>query len=111
MVVLVVAVVLIGSGGSNESAPTTSSRTLTVTVKALKPVGGIKELVVKQGQRARYVVTSDRPEEIHTHGYNIARDVAPGKPARFDFVANISGIFAVERAPAGVQIMKLTVEP
>jgi nitrous oxide reductase len=110
LVVVVVAVIIIGSGGG--SSPTDgSAKPVTVQVKDFKPVGGIKELTVKKGDQVHYTVTSDQPEEIHTHGYDIAKDVAPGKPAVFDFKATIDGVFDVELEHHGVQIMSLKVEP
>jgi nitrous oxide reductase len=110
VVVVVVAVIVIGSGGGS-SSPAGSDEPVTVQVKDFKPVGGIKELTVKKGDQVHYTVTSDQPEEIHTHGYNIAKDVAPGKPAVFDFKATIDGVFDVELEHHGVQIMSLKIEP
>jgi hypothetical protein len=110
VVVLIVAVIVIGPGGGS-SSDKTSSGPVTVDVKDFKPVGGIKTLTVKKGERAQYTVNSDQAEEIHTHGYNIAKDVAPGQPAKFDFVANIDGVFVVELEHHGVQIMSLKVTP
>jgi hypothetical protein len=111
VVAAVAAIVLLSSSGSSTPPIEAQSQPLQVTVRDLKPVGGIKDLTVKQGQDARYVVTSDKPEEIHTHGYNIAKEVGPGKPARFDFKATITGVFDVELEHAGIQVMRLTVEP
>jgi hypothetical protein len=113
IVVVIVAVVAIGPGGGSSSSPpaATSGAPLTVQVRNYKPVGGIQDLTVKKGDRVRYTVESDKPEEIHTHGYDIARDVAPGKPAKFDFKATIDGEFEVELEHHGVQIMRLTVQP
>jgi hypothetical protein len=112
VVVLVIAVIVIGpGGGSDDDGAASTGGPITVDVKDFKPVGGIKTLTVKKGQRAQYTVTSDKAEEIHTHGYDIAKDVGPGKPAKFDFVANIDGVFDVELEHHGTQIMSLKVEP
>jgi|tagenome__1003787_1003787.scaffolds.fasta_scaffold20705502_3 hypothetical protein len=109
VVVLVIAVIVVKPGGSSDNAASTGP--VTVDVKDFKPVGGIKTLTVKKGQHARYTINSDEAEEIHTHGYNIAKDVGPGAPAKFDFVANIDGVFVVELEHHGTQIMSLKVEP
>jgi hypothetical protein len=109
VVVLVLAVIIIKPGGGSSGDASTGP--LTVQVKDFKPVGGIKSLTVKKGEHAQYTIDSDQAEEIHTHGYNIAKDVAPGKPAKFDFVANIDGVFVVELEHHGVQIMSLKVTP
>jgi hypothetical protein len=110
VVVLVVAVIVIKPGGGSDDSAS-SSAPITVDVKDFKPVGGIRTLTVKKGQHARYTIDSDKAEEIHTHCYDIAKDVGPGKPAKFDFVANIDGVFVVELEHHGTQIMSLKVNP
>ena len=98
------------SDGATQTT-TTASAGLTIAVRDNKPVGGVQKLTVNKGDRVRFTVTADQPEEVHTHGYDIAKDVAPGKPARFDFKASIEGIFEAELEQAGVPILKLTVNP
>ena len=44
----------------------------------------------------RIVVSSDAADEIHLHGYDIEKNAAPGTPARFNFKANIEGVFEIE---------------
>lgn len=83
-----------------------------VLVRDAKPVGAIKKITVKKGTRARIEVTStDTSDEVHLHGYDVTRDVAPGSPARFSFVAEAEGIFEIELHGSGTQIAQLTVEP
>jgi len=84
----------------------------TVRVAGGKPVGGIEEITVKQGARARIQVTSsDTSDEVHLHGYDISRDIAPGHRARFSFEAGAEGIFELELEGSHTQIAQLTVEP
>ncbi len=73
------------------------------------PKGGIVRETVKKGDRVVLVVTSDVADHIHLHGYDIMRDVAPGKPARLPFKATIPGRFEVELEDRGVQIADITV--
>ena len=83
-----------------------------VRVRGGRPVGGVKKLTVKKGDRARFEVTStDTTDEVHLHGYDITRNVAPGSAARFSFEANAEGIFEVELHGTHTQIAELTVEP
>ncbi len=83
-----------------------------VRVRAGKPVGGVKKITVKKGERARIEVTSpDTSDEIHLHGYDISRDLKAGGRVRFSFDANAEGIFEIELEGAGTQIGQLTVEP
>lgn len=84
---------------------------LAIRVSANEPVGGMRKLTVRKGDRVQFTVTSDQPEEVHTHGYDITENVSPATPARFDFPAEIEGIFEVELERSGVQILSLTVNP
>ena len=134
VVVAVVGIVLISSRGGDDddsgSAGTTTTETQpgepTATVRAPKPQpqfetitladgavrGGEKEITVSRGEIARIEVKSDAADEIHLHGYDVYKDVAPGKPARFRVKANAEGIFELEAHDLGhVIIGNLVVEP
>jgi hypothetical protein len=143
-VVIVVAVVIAASGGDDngdQAAQTTQSTTQdrtktsggetpTETQETAPPepavnririqggsvAGGPANIMVKKGDVARIVVSSDAPDEIHLHGYDIEKPVKPGKPATFVFTANIEGIFEIESHKAEDEgrdplLGKLTVEP
>jgi FtsP/CotA-like multicopper oxidase with cupredoxin domain len=94
-------------------APVAKPRPKVTTVRAvgLEPVGGITSIKVDKGDTVRFTVTSDQPENVHLHGYDVEKPVAPGKPARYVFKANIEGIFEVELEESGVQLIKLQVDP
>jgi len=59
-------------------------------------VGGAKDIEVTRGDTVRIVVSSNAPDDIHLHGYDIEREVAPGQPASFRFKANAEGAFEIE---------------
>ncbi len=83
-----------------------------IRVRGGKPVGEIRKITVKKGERARIEVTStDTSDEVHLHGYDVTRNVAPGRRARFSFEANAEGIFEIELHATHTQIGQLTVEP
>lgn len=71
----------------------------------------LERVTVRRGQQVVLVVTSDVSDHIHLHGYNVLRDVAPGKPARLAFRATIPGRFEVELEDRHVQIADVTVRP
>jgi hypothetical protein len=58
--------------------------------------GDVKSIEVAKGDTVRIVVSSDVEDEIHLHGYDIERQAAPGKPARFKFKADVEGAFELE---------------
>ena len=44
----------------------------------------------------RIVVSADAHDDIHLHGYDIEKNVDPGRPARFQFKADAEGVFKIE---------------
>lgn len=87
-----------------------------IRIRGGEVVGGPAEIKVTKGDVARIVVRGDAADEIHLHGYDIYEPLAPGKPARFVFTADIEGIFELEShvaedAGRDPLIGKLTVEP
>jgi hypothetical protein len=79
--------------------------------KDAKPVGGVQELEFGQGQQVEFFVTSQVADEVHVHGYDIMKDVEPGKPAKISFKGDVSGRFEVEMEDHAEQIVDLTVKP
>jgi hypothetical protein len=75
------------------------------------PKGGIVRETVDKGDRVVLVVKSDVSDHVHLHGYDIMRDVSPGRTARLPFRATIPGRFEVELEDRGVQIADITVQP
>ena len=75
------------------------------------PQGGIVRRTVDQGDRVVIFVTSDVADHVHLHGYDIMRDVAPGRPARIPFRATVPGRFEVELEDRSLQIADITVRP
>ena len=135
VVALVLALPLAGCGGDDEATPTTTTEPTTTTTTTEPPTtttttppppgptvvrvrvvggvpkGGIVRETVSQGDRVVIVVTSDVSDEVHLHGYNIMRDVAPGQVARLPFRATLPGRFEVELEDRELQIADISVTP
>jgi hypothetical protein len=75
------------------------------------PQGGIVREKVEKNDRVVLIVRSDVSDHVHLHGYDVMREVAPGKPARLPFKATIPGVFEVELEDRGLQIADITVQP
>ena len=82
-----------------------------ILVRDGKPVGGVARLEYKRGERIRFAVFSDTADEVHVHGFDLAKDVAANGSVRFDFEADIEGVYEVELEGAHVQIAELRIEP
>jgi hypothetical protein len=83
----------------------------TVALAGGTVAGGIQRWSVTQGDRVRIVVRSDVDDELHLHGYDIEKQVGPGRPATFVFDATLAGRFELEAHHGGGQIAQLDVEP
>lgn len=60
-------------------------------------VAGRESFEVTLGETVDLWVLSDVDDEIHVHGYDIRLDLDAGIPFNLSFVADIPGIFEVER--------------
>src|ERR1700710_504998 len=131
VVVIVVGFVALSPGGddgNNQStgttpAPPAGTRTTvatpaprpvlaTIGIKGGKPVGGVKTITAKNGERVLiYVTSSDTTDEVHLHGYDIKRNLRAGGRVTFSFTATAEGIFEMELESTATQIAKLVVRP
>lgn len=82
-----------------------------VRVVAGKPQGGVQELDFEEGERIRFRVRSDVADHVHVHGYDVLKDLVPGKTATFSFEGKLTGRFEVELEDRGVEIASLRVSP
>jgi hypothetical protein len=132
VVIAVVAVVVLTGGDETgtstaETTPTptatatatatpaaTETATPTPTPKPPPPLlqgGKVTKLEFTEGETVKFRVSADEPEEVHVHGYDIAKDLEPGKVTTVSFPATITGIFEIEYEHAGEQIGQLRVDP
>ena len=84
---------------------------LVVTIRGGEPVDGIVRAEAHKGEPVLVVVRSDVTDHVHVHGYDLMADVAPGKPARIEFAASLTGRFEIELEDRGKPIAQLTVVP
>ena len=104
-----------GSSSSSSSASATTSTAapnatlVDITITGGQVAGGVKHVQVDSGKSVTIRVTSDVAEELHVHGYDLKRDLAPGEPAEVTFTADISGVFEVELEHSGLQVAELQV--
>ena len=132
VVIAVVAVIVLaggsdetGSGADSAQTPTptptataadgeaTPTPTPTPTPKPppLLQAGKERTLTFEQGETVRFRVRNDTAEEVHVHGYDISKELQPGKIATVSFKATITGIFEVELEGSHTQLAQLKVEP
>jgi hypothetical protein len=104
------------------TATTTTTRTTTTTtstgptqirivVRGGRVIGGLLRARLERGERAILIVRADVSDHVHLHGYDIMRDVSPGRPARLRFRATVPGRFEVELEDRRLQIAQIEVRP
>lgn len=89
------------------SAPGERSIDLKITENGMNP----EEVSVREGDRVTMSITSDRPVEIHVHGYNLEQEVGPGETTEFSFEAELTGRFPMEDHETEAELGVLVVEP
>jgi ABC-type glycerol-3-phosphate transport system substrate-binding protein len=95
------------------TATTAAPQAKVITIRVVKgvPQGGIQRPTIDQGDKVVLVVRTDSGEAVHLHGYDIEKDVVPGKPVRLPFTADIAGRFEVELHPTDTLLAVLEVKP
>jgi len=93
------------------TTPASEAKVITVNVVKGVPKGGIQRPTVDKGDRVVLVVRTDSGEAVHLHGYNIEKEVVPGKAVRLPFTANIAGRFEVELHPTDSLLAVIEVKP
>ena len=101
-------------GNDGEATPTpdaTPTPAPTPPPPPLLTAARVTELEFNEGDTVRFRVRSSQPDHVHVHGYDILKDVEPGKTTTMSFEATITGIFEIELEDSGTQIGELKVEP
>lgn len=114
LVVVAVVLLIVLSGGSSDSSKSTDAgKVPTVVVdKEGHPVGGIQELVYNKGDQIHFKVKVPFEEEVHLHGYDVAKEVPKGGgTVTYDLKADLEGEFEAELEDRAEQIVALKVEP
>jgi FtsP/CotA-like multicopper oxidase with cupredoxin domain len=89
-------------------APT---RSVSLVVRGGALAEGPATLQVTQGDTVAIRIVSDAAEQLHLHGYDLALDLEPGRPASLLFVADRTGRFEYELEHAQREIGVLEVRP
>lgn len=81
---------------SPRSSPEATTNLVTVKIVAGKVSVSETRVEVPLNETVRIEVTSDRPDEIHVHGYEIRSEIKPEGTTVVEFVADLPGVFEVE---------------
>jgi heme/copper-type cytochrome/quinol oxidase subunit 2 len=95
--------------------PTTTTAGFSGTLIEAKVTGdqvdtASRRVRISRGEKVRIQVEADHAEEVHVHGYDLKKNVAPGKPAVIEFTADAPGVFEVELEEAALKLFELQVQ-
>ena len=95
--------------------PTTTTAGFSGTLIEAKVTGdqvdtASRRVKISRGEKVRIQVEADHAEEVHVHGYDLKKDVAPGEPAVIEFTADAPGVFEVELEEAALKLFELQVQ-
>jgi hypothetical protein len=69
------------------------------------------EISVDEDDHVTLRVSSDKPMDLHLHGYDVEREVEPGGTAKLRFEADITGRFEIEDHESERELGTLQVRP
>jgi heme/copper-type cytochrome/quinol oxidase subunit 2 len=97
-------------GSSGSAAPSTAAgQRIEVQVAGGQVTGDIGRVPVPAGEEVTLAVTSDVPDELHLHGYDLTAELVPGTPTELTFAATLPGVFEVELHDAGTVLLTIQV--
>ena len=69
------------------------------------------EISAERGDTVTLRIDSDKPMELHVHGYDVEQEVEPGETAKLRFEADITGRFEIEDHESEKELGVLQVRP
>lgn len=94
----------------SDAAPRSASgQRIDVQVAGGQVSGDTGRVPVAAGTQVTLSITSDVPDEVHLHGYDLEAELTPGTPAEITFDATVPGVFEVELHDAGTVLLTIQV--
>jgi len=95
----------------SDAAPRSASgQRIDVQVAGGQVSGDTGRVPVAAGTEVTLSITSDVPDEVHLHGYDLEAELTPGTPAEITFDATVPGVFEVELHDAGTVLLTIQVQ-
>ena len=98
-----------GAASTSTPSPASEASAREVELRDGSVVGGLQHIQASLGERLTIRVRSDVADEVHLHGYDLSKRVAPDAPATFTFTADIPGVFELELEGRGMLLARLEV--
>ena len=112
IILLVVLFLLLRPGASTpESSDAKKTQEEPVALAVNRNNMSPAEVSVTEGDQVNLEITSDRPIELHLHGYDLTVEIEPGEPGELSFEATTTGRFAIEDHETEAELGALLVQP
>ena len=98
------------TGTAQPPAADPNVKVFKVAITGGKVIPKVKRVIAQKGQTVRIVVTSDKADKIHVHGYEKEAALTPGQPTTIQFPADQTGLFEVETHESKKVLFMLEVE-
>jgi hypothetical protein len=96
---------------TSDAAPRSAAgQRIDVQIAGGQVSGDTGRVPVAAGTEVTLSVTSDVPDEVHLHGYDLEAGLTPGTPAEITFDATVPGVFEVELHDAGTVLLTIQVQ-
>ncbi len=92
-------------------APAPVASSFDFVVRNGERAAGPVAMQAKEGDDVEVKVTSDRPDELHLHGYDLHAALKANEPGTLYFKATHSGRFDVELHHSGIALGTLEIQP
>ena len=89
--------------------PTPAGRSITITIKGKKVTPAPSTVDLKKGETLTLVVTSDRDDEIHAHGFEVEGELKAGVPSTITITGTQAGLFEVETHEPPLRLLMIAV--
>lgn len=92
-------------------SPQDNSKSFDLVINNKKISKGSETIKVTQGDDVIINITSDEPEELHLHGYDVSVQFEKDQAVQLKFNANLSGRFPFELENSKVELGAVEVSP
>ena len=99
------------SAETTASQPAAAVKTFVIEVRNGQRISGPERIESHEGDHVALTVTSDQPDEMHLHGYDLHLSLRANEPATLTFDATHSGRFDYELHHAHTTLGTLEVLP
>ena len=89
--------------------PTPAGRSITITIKGKKVTPAPSTVDLKKGETLTLVVTSDRDDEIHAHGFEVEGELKAGVPSTITITGTQAGLYEVETHEPPLRLLMIAV--